>query len=128
MECYTSRPVIITIKDQKPNFWYITQCRLMNATKMNKDLSTKAYFIVVNTIRVNQWRNTTTVIDWFKSLLKKTSLTLYSLTLLNFTHQYWKSCLIVLLYLLCQLPSTTQLLVLSTTQENLSISIKYLHG
>ena len=76
MECYASCPAFITIKDHKPNFQSNTKCRLINLAKNELGLVSKEHLEkiisnVANTIKVNQWRNTATVIDWFKSLPQK---------------------------------------------------------
>ena len=79
MECYASRPAFITVKDQKLNFRHNTKCRLINPAKNELRLASKKHLEeiiknVANTIRVNQWRNTTTAIDWFKLLPQKDKL------------------------------------------------------
>ena len=76
MDYHASRPAFITIKDHKPNFQNNTKCRLLNPSKSelgltSKKLLEKIIMNVANTIIVNQWRNTTTVRDWFKSLPQK---------------------------------------------------------
>ena len=76
MESYASRPAFITIKDHKPNFRNNTKCRLINPAKNEIGLVSKKYLETIiknvsNKIRVNQWRNTATVIDWFRSLPQK---------------------------------------------------------
>ena len=70
-----------------PKFNYITGYTLSTVTNQScetsinpakiqlkldsRKLLTKIMGNVANTIKVNQWWNTTTVIDWFKSLLPK---------------------------------------------------------
>ena len=76
MECYASRPAFITIKDHKPNFRNNIKCRLINPAKNELGLVSKKHLEkiianVANTTKVNQWQNTTTVIDWFKLLPQK---------------------------------------------------------
>ena len=76
MECYASRLPFIPIKDHKPNFRNNTKCRLINPAKNELGLVSKKHLEkiianVANTTRVNQWRNTTTVIDCFKLLPQK---------------------------------------------------------
>ena len=53
-----------------------TKCRLINPAKNELRLVSKKHLekiigYVANTIKVSQWRNTTTVIDWFKFLPPK---------------------------------------------------------
>ena len=76
MECYSDNPAYITLKDHKENFRNNTKCRLINPSKSEVGLVIKSYLsniiasISKNT-KVNQWRNTSTVIDWFKNLADK---------------------------------------------------------
>ena len=76
MECYASHPAFITIKDLKPNFSNNTKCRLINSKKNKLGLVSKKHLEeiianVANIMKVNQWRNATTVIDLFKLLPQK---------------------------------------------------------
>ena len=76
MECYANRSAFINIKDHKPNFRNATKCRLINPAKNELGLVSKKHLEkiianVANTNKVNQWRNTTSVIDWFKLLPRK---------------------------------------------------------
>ena len=76
MECYASCPAFITIKGHKPNSRNNTKYRLINPAKNKLGLVSKKHLEeiignVANTIKVNQWRNTATVIDWFKLLPQK---------------------------------------------------------
>ena len=76
MECYASHPAFITIKDLKPNFSNNTKCRLINPTKNKLGFVSKKHLEeimanVANIMKVNQWRNATTVIDLFKLLPQK---------------------------------------------------------
>ena len=76
MECYASCPAFIIIKDYKPNFRKNTKCWLTNPVKNELGLVNKKHLEeiianVANTIKVNQWWNTTTVIDWCKLLPQK---------------------------------------------------------
>ena len=79
MEYYASHSAFITIKDQKLNFRNNTKCRLINPAKNELQLVSKKHLEeiiknVANTIKVNQWQNTTTAIDWFKLLPQKDKL------------------------------------------------------
>ena len=76
MECYFNQHAFITLKDHKENFRNNTKCRLNNPSKSEVGRVSKKYLndIIADVSRkteVNQWRNTATVINWFKNLLDK---------------------------------------------------------
>ena len=75
-QSYASRPAIIPILDYKQNFRNNTKCRLINPAKnelrlVNKKHLEKFIANVAKTIKFNQWRNTTTAMDFFKLLPQK---------------------------------------------------------
>ena len=68
----------ITLKDHKPNFPTNPKCRLINPSK--RELGKVSHFFIekVNTIirdksLANQWRDTDTVISWFKNFDNKSN-------------------------------------------------------
>ena len=76
MECYSDNLAYITLKDHKENFRNNTKCRLINPSKSEVGLVSKSYLgniiaSISKKTKVNQWRNTSTVIDWFKNLTDK---------------------------------------------------------
>ena len=76
MECYSDQHAYITLKDHKENFRNNTKCRLINPSKSEVGRVSKKYLndIIADVSRkteVNQWRNTATVINWFKNLSDK---------------------------------------------------------
>ena len=76
MECYLDSHAYITLKDHKENFRNNIKCRLINPSKKEVGLVSKCYLSniiadVSKKTKVNQWRNTSTVIDWFKNLADK---------------------------------------------------------
>ena len=76
MECYSNQHAYITLKDHKENFRNNTKCRLINPSKSEVGRVSKKYLndIIVDVSRkteVNQWRNTTTVVNCFKNLQDK---------------------------------------------------------
>ena len=76
MECYSDQSAFITLKDHKANFKNNTKCRLINPSKSEVGLVSKHYLSsIISTVAeksgVNQWRNTSTVIKWFKNLQNK---------------------------------------------------------
>ena len=73
MECYSDNHAYITLKDHKENSRNNIKCRLI---KVEVCLVSKFYLSnniadVPKKTKVNQWRNTSTVIDWFKNLVNK---------------------------------------------------------
>ena len=76
MECYSDQSEFITLKDHKANFKKNTKCRLINPSKIEVGLVNKHYLSsIISTVAeksgVNQWKNTSTVINWFENLQNK---------------------------------------------------------
>ena len=68
MECYSDNHGYITLKDHKENFRNYIKCRLINPSKNEVGLVSKCYLsnIIADVSRktkVNQWKNTSMVID-----------------------------------------------------------------
>ena len=66
----------IILKDHKPHFVNKPRTRLLNPTKnelgrINKVLLEKIDLNLQNATKVNQWKNTSDVISWFKSITTK---------------------------------------------------------
>ena len=78
VEAMARRDAFITLKDHKANFQNAPTCRLINPTKseigkMAKQILQK---IVKNTAvatKVNLWRNTNSVLEWFNAIENKNS-------------------------------------------------------
>ena len=73
MEWYSDQNAFITLKDHKENFRNNTKCRLINPLKSEVGLISKKYLSnVTSEVKkkkgVNQWRNTSIIINWFKNL------------------------------------------------------------
>ena len=73
---FSRRNSYITIKDHKENFPNTIKCRLINPAKSEIGIVSKHYLENINkNIRlksqVNQWRNTSSVISWFKNIPSK---------------------------------------------------------
>ena len=71
--CTSERQSFITLKDHKPNFHNDPSVRMINPTKPDVGLISKKLLekVVINVRELsglNQWKNTTSVIKWFKSL------------------------------------------------------------
>jgi hypothetical protein len=72
----TKREPFTTVKDHKANFQNNTKCRLINPSKPDIGKISKQMLEKVNpTIRqktgLKQWKNTDSVIDWFKKIQNK---------------------------------------------------------
>ena len=75
-ECLANNQAFITLKDHKPNFNTKLPCRLINPCKSELGAISKTILDRVNKeirekLKLNQWKNTTEVIDWFKSVSNK---------------------------------------------------------
>ena len=76
MEHLANQQSFITLKDHKDNFQNNPTCRLINPTKSEMGLISKQILERVNNdirniLNVNQWRNTTDVIEWSKNIKDK---------------------------------------------------------
>ena len=70
------KSAFITIKDHKPRFPNEVQCRLLNPCKSQIGKISKKYLEGINkkireSTDLNQWRNTTDVLEWFKGIPNK---------------------------------------------------------
>ena len=77
--CTSKRQAFISLKDHKPNFQNHPSVRLLNPCKPDIGKVSKKLLenIVVNVRHasgLNQWKNTTSVIHWFKNLKNKNQL------------------------------------------------------
>ena len=73
MQRIAQHETFIRIKDHKPNFPNLVACRLLNPCKSEIGKISKVYLENINnsirsSINLNQWRNSKTVIDWFKTI------------------------------------------------------------
>ena len=76
MEMYADQSAYVTLKDHKENFKTKLPCRLINPAKSEIGIVSKVELekinkLLTNQIKYNQWRNTQTVIDWFKLIPNK---------------------------------------------------------
>ena len=67
-----NKAAFITLKDHKPNFTNKPTCRLINPTKseigkVSKGILDRINSNITKTRNFNQWKNTASVINWFKS-------------------------------------------------------------
>ena len=89
MDILAKKQAFITLKDHKPNFNSNPTCRLINPTKSEMGRVSKQILDRINTsIRsitsVNQWRNSTSVIDLFKKIPDKPKNTFITFDIVNF--------------------------------------------
>ena len=71
-----SKNAFITLKDHKPNFDNKPTCRLINPTKseigkFSKEILDRINGKIVRESKFNQWKNSSSVIEWFKAIEHK---------------------------------------------------------
>jgi len=76
VEQYAQCDAFVTLKDHKENFESNPKCRLINPAKSAIGVISKSHLDTVNAelrqhLKVNQWRNTEEVINWFNSIPDK---------------------------------------------------------
>ena len=79
IEKLAEKEAFITLKDHKPAFHDHPTCRLINPSKSEIGVISKHILDEINTsviskTKINQWKNTTSVLKWFNSLQHKESL------------------------------------------------------
>ena len=87
------KDAFITLKDHKPNFVNNPTCRLINPAKseigkISKQILDRINKEIITALNLNQWKNTTAVLEWFNNVENKTSTPLLPLTWLIFTHPF----------------------------------------
>ena len=83
------KPAFITIKDHKENLENNMKCRLINPTKTEIGRVSKYILDRINTdirskCKLNQWKNTKDVINWFSQLRQKNKLTFLAFDIIDF--------------------------------------------
>ena len=73
IQCLSEKDAFITLKDHKENFTSKPSCRLINPAKseighISKSMLERIVSEVTTEAKLNQWRNTAAVIEWFKSI------------------------------------------------------------
>ena len=76
IEQFNQREAFVTLKDHKVNFQNDPKCRLINPAKSEIGIISKHYLELINSkirekTQMNQWRNTKSVIEWFKAIKNK---------------------------------------------------------
>ena len=79
IEKLAEREAFITLKDHKPEFHAHPTCRLINPSKSEIGIISKRILDEINTIiiqktQINQWKNTSSVLKWFRNLDHKENL------------------------------------------------------
>ena len=83
------KPAFITNKDHKENFENNMKCRLIYPTKTEIGRVSKYILDRINTdirskCKLNQWKNTKDVINWFSQLRQKNKLTILTFDIIDF--------------------------------------------
>ena len=89
IESLAKREAFITLKDHKDNFVNDPKCRLLNPAKSEIGIVSRAKLQEINSIirqatRLNQWRNSSTVINWFTELNEKKSTSFIQFDIVDF--------------------------------------------
>ena len=89
MDSLARKQAFITLKDHKDNFVNSPTCRLINHTKSKMGRVSKQILDNINTrvrsaTAVNQWRNSTSVVDWFKGIPDKSKCKFIVFDIVNF--------------------------------------------
>ena len=86
---FSKRDAYITVKDHKENFRNNTKCRLINPAKSDVGkISKKILSRIVTSVRemsqLNQWKNSFSVVEWFKCLENKKELSFLEFDIVEF--------------------------------------------
>ena len=89
MEVYAKKEPFVTLKDHKPNFISKPTCRLIVPSKPEMGVVSQQILADINTrlreeTKFNQWKNTNSVIEWFKNLPDKKQKTFIQFDIENF--------------------------------------------
>ena len=74
VECLAKKPTFITLKDHKENLQASLPCHFINPSKcalgkVGKVILEKINQSLIKDLDVNQWKNSSTVIEWFKGIV-----------------------------------------------------------
>ena len=88
-ESLARSPAFITLKDHKDNFNQKHPCRLINPCKNELGAISKSILDRVNStlrqkLKINQWKNTSEVLEWFSSIKNKHSCSFVQLDIKEF--------------------------------------------
>ena len=76
IEPMAEKECFITLKDHKPNFENKPTCRLINPAKteigqISKRILDKINKEIIKATKINQWKNTSSVLNWYKEIPNK---------------------------------------------------------
>lgn len=79
IEKLAEKEAFVTLKDHKPEFHAHPTCRLINPSKSEIGIISKRILDEINTTiiqktQINQWKNTSSVLEWFRNLDHKENL------------------------------------------------------
>ena len=80
IECLAKTPAFITLKDHKYNIQSSLHCRQINPSKrelgkVNKSILENINQHLVKLLPINQWKNSASVIEWFRNIEDKKNCT-----------------------------------------------------
>ena len=83
------RDAFITLKDHKPNFANNPTCRLINPTKseigkISKQILDRINKNVITNLKLNQWKNTSAVLEWFNNIENKSQYSFIAFDVVDF--------------------------------------------
>ena len=89
IERFSDKNAFVTIKDHKENFPNNLKCRLINPAKspigiVSKQILKKINNIIRSQSNFNQWRNTYSVISWFRSIPSKSECKFLKFDIIDF--------------------------------------------
>ena len=89
VDTMAKRNAFITLKDHKDNFDSNPKCRLINPAKSDLGKVSKVILDEINSkirpiLNVNQWKNSLSVIDWFRDINNKPNHTFLSFDIVEF--------------------------------------------
>ena len=89
VDSFAKRNAFITLKDHKENFQNKLPCRLINPArseigKISRQILQHHNSIVRKKIGVQQWRDTSAVVDWFKNIENKNECTFLKFDIVDF--------------------------------------------
>ena len=87
IESLAHTQAFITLKDHKENFRTSHPCRLINPSKSEQGKVSIVIYVnknLVNSLKVNQWRNTDSVINWFNAIENKSQCSFIQLDIVEF--------------------------------------------
>ena len=98
-ESIAKSPAFITLKDHKDNFHQKYPCRLINPCKSEIGAISKSILDRINSdlrqkLKLNQWKNSDEVINWFSSIKNKNACTFVQMDIKEFYPSITESILV----------------------------------